>query len=69
VPVTDASVTAEVAIGQQGPAYGLAVTLHVELGGVSQQDAEKAVETAHQVCPYSRATRGNVVVTFEVEVA
>ena len=38
-------------------------------GGVSQEDAEKAVSVAHQVCPYSRATRGNVEVTLDVEVA
>jgi len=70
VRIQDASVTAEVGIGQQGEAFGLAVTLHVELGGgVSQEDAEKAVEVAHSVCPYSRATRGNVEVTLEVEVA
>ena len=69
VPVEDVAVTAEVGIGPLGEAYGLAVTLHVELGGgVSQADAEKAVSVAHEVCPYSRATRGNVDVTLEVEV-
>ncbi|MCW2826310.1 MAG: organic hydroperoxide resistance protein, partial [Aeromicrobium sp.] len=38
-------------------------------GGVSQEDAEKAVAVAHQVCPYSNATRGNIDVKLEVEVA
>jgi osmotically inducible protein OsmC len=70
VPVEDAAVTADVGIGPLGDAFGLAVTLHVELGGgISQEDAEKAVAVAHQVCPYSRATRGNVEVTLDVEVA
>ena len=35
----------------------------------SVEDAQKAVEVAHQVCPYSNATRGNVDVKLEVEVA
>jgi len=41
------------------------VTLHVELGGIEQAAAEHLVEAAHQVCPYSNATRGNVPVTLE----
>ena len=69
VPVEDVAVTADVGIGPLGEAFGLAVTLHVEMGGgVSQEDAERAVATAHEVCPYSRATRGNVDVTLDVEV-
>jgi Ohr subfamily peroxiredoxin len=71
VDVVDAAVTAEVGIGSNGEGgFGLAVTLNVEMGGgVSQEDAEKAVEIAHQVCPYSNATRGNIEVTLVVEVA
>lgn len=70
VTIEDASVTAEVGIGPDGGGFGLAVTLHVELGGgVSQEDAQRAVETAHQVCPYSNATRGNIDVQLEVDVA
>ncbi|QGG42799.1 organic hydroperoxide resistance protein [Aeromicrobium yanjiei] len=71
VQIEDSAVTAEVGIGPNDEGgFGLAITLHVELGGgVSQEDAEKAVEVAHQVCPYSNATRGNVDVTLEVEVA
>ena len=71
--LADSAVTAEVGIGPKKAGSGefeLAVTLHVELGGgVSQEDGERAVELAHQVCPYSNATRGNVEVTLEVEVA
>jgi Ohr subfamily peroxiredoxin len=71
VDVVDSAVTAEVGIGSNGKGgFELAITLHVELGGgVSQEDAEKAVAVAHEVCPYSNATRGNVEVTLEVEVA
>lgn len=70
VPIQDAAVTADVGIGPNGDGgFGLSVTLHVELGGVSQEDAEKAVAAAHQVCPYSNATRGNIDVVLDVEVA
>lgn len=71
VKIEDSAVTAEVGIGPNGDGgYELAVTLHVEIGGgVSQEDAERAVAAAHQVCPYSNATRGNVDVQLEVEVA
>ena len=70
VDLVDSAVTAEVGVGPDGKGgFGLAVTLIIELGGgVSQEDAEKAVAVAHQACPYSNATRGNIEVTLEVEV-
>ena len=65
----DSAVTAEVGIGPAGEgAFGLEVTLRVELGGVDQETAERLVEAAHQVCPYSNATRGNVPVKIETTV-
>jgi len=70
VVVTDSAVTAEVGIGpNDAGGFALEVTLHVELGGIEQSAAEALVEAAHQVCPYSNATRGNVPVTLEVETA
>ena len=45
------------------------MTLRVELGGIEQAAAEQLVEAAHQVCPYSNATRGNVPVTLETVTA
>ncbi len=71
IPVADSAVTAEVGIGKRddGVGFGLVITLRVELSGVSQEDAEKVAAAAHQVCPYSNATRGNVEVTLEVETA
>lgn len=69
-PISDAGVTAEVGIGpNDAGGFGLEVALHVELGGVDQATAEQLVEAAHQVCPYSNATRGNVPVTLETTVA
>ena len=44
---------------EAGP-FALDVTLAVEVGGLSQADAERLVADAHQVCPYSNAVRGNV---------
>ena len=61
--VADAEVKARVTIGktEQG-GFGLAVELHVTLPKLSKEEAHKVVEEAHQVCPYSVATRGNIEV-------
>ncbi|MEU3512140.1 organic hydroperoxide resistance protein [Streptomyces longwoodensis] len=68
VDVTDAAVTAEVGIGKQGEGFGLKVTLRVELPGtVDEATGRKLVEQAHQVCPYSNATRGNIEVDLVIE--
>ena len=66
IRLTDSSVTAEVGIGKQGEGFGLQVELVVGLPGVEQEVGEKLVDAAHQVCPYSNATRGNVDVTLRV---
>ncbi|MEU8486543.1 MULTISPECIES: organic hydroperoxide resistance protein [unclassified Streptomyces] len=68
VDISDAAVTAEVGIGKQGEGFGLAVTLRVELPeSVDAETGRKLVEQAHQVCPYSNATRGNIDVDLVVE--
>ncbi|CAL9312961.1 organic hydroperoxide resistance protein [Streptomyces olindensis] len=68
VDVSDAAVTAEVSIGKQGEGFGLAVTLRVELpDSVDEATGRKLVEQAHQVCPYSNATRGNIDVDLVIE--
>jgi len=61
-------VTGHVSIGQneKGPGFALAVKHVVTLPNLDQAAAEKLVHDAHQVCPYSNATRGNVEVEFEV---
>ena len=58
----ETSMTARVTIGSEGPAFLLAVELHGHLPGISQEDAAGLMATAHQVCPYSAATRGNIEV-------
>ncbi|RYE40324.1 MAG: organic hydroperoxide resistance protein, partial [Sphingobacteriales bacterium] len=57
------SVTAKVSIGSlEGGTFGLAVELAVNIPGVSIEEAQRLTERAHQVCPYSNATRNNIVV-------
>ncbi len=61
------TVKADVAIGQiDNGGFGLAVELNVNVPGVSQEEAEKLVNQAHEVCPYSNATRNNIEVTLNV---
>jgi len=58
-------VEADVTIGTiPGGGYGLAVALRVSIPGVEPQKVRELAEAAHQVCPYSNATRGNIDVTI-----
>jgi lipoyl-dependent peroxiredoxin len=66
VRIADSSVTAEVGIGKQGEGFGLAVVLDISLPGIEKEQANKLVEAAHQMCPYSNATRGNIDVELKV---
>jgi lipoyl-dependent peroxiredoxin len=64
---SDAKVTTEVGIGPRSEGgFGLDVALKVSLPGLTKQDAEALVAKAHQVCPYSNATRNNVDVKLSV---
>jgi lipoyl-dependent peroxiredoxin len=63
----DTSVTSTVGIGPRSEGgFGLEVSLDVSLPGLDRTEAEKLVEKAHQVCPYSNATRNNVDVRLRV---
>lgn len=62
------TVTAEVHLLQlDGGKFGLAVKLLVDVPGVDRATAEELVNKAHEVCPYSNATRGNIEVELEVK--
>jgi osmotically inducible protein OsmC len=65
----DVSITADVAIGpmtgKEG-AFSISVAMKVHVPGMDKEAAEKLVATAHQVCPYSNATRGNIDVALTV---
>ena len=62
----DLSVDAEVDLGPVGQAYGIAVRMTIRLPGMDHAQAQQLVDAAHEVCPYSNATRGNVPVTLTV---
>jgi Ohr subfamily peroxiredoxin len=66
VNTEDSLVEADVTIGPiANGAYGLAVALKVSIPGVDPDTVQSLTEAAHQVCPYSNATRGNIEVTLE----
>jgi len=71
VKLEDSHVTAKVGIGPIGlrGGFGLAVTLEVTLTGVDEDTARAVADKAHEVCPYSNATRGNIEVDVHVHVA
>jgi Ohr subfamily peroxiredoxin len=62
----DASIDASVGIGPLPTGFGIQAELKVSLPGVPREQAEALVQKAHQVCPYSNATRGNIDVTLTV---
>ncbi len=63
----ESSITARVSIGKnEKGGYQLAVEMDVAIKGVDKKTAEELVREAHQVCPYSNATRGNIEVTLKV---
>jgi len=55
-------IDAEVDLGPVGQAFGVAVRMKIALPGMDRAAAQKLIDDAHQVCPYSNATRGNIPV-------
>jgi Ohr subfamily peroxiredoxin len=65
---SDATVTATVGIGsREERSFGLTVALSIAVPGVPRNETETLVAKAHQVCPYSNATRNNIDVKLTVE--
>ncbi len=65
VDTKDAQVSASVGIGPNGAGgYGLAVELDIYTPNVAPERRQELADSAHQVCPYSNATRGNIEVTL-----
>jgi osmotically inducible protein OsmC len=62
----DVAVDAEVDIGPIPNGFGIAVRLKVTLPGMDREQADALVKAAHQVCPYSNATRGNIDVQLTI---
>lgn len=61
-------ITAEVSLGKnENGDLDLAVKMIADIQGVDREKAQELLEKAHQVCPYSRATRGNIEVTLSLK--
>jgi Ohr subfamily peroxiredoxin len=67
VDLDGVTVTAEVAIGKDGDGFALQAKLRGRLPGLERQRAEALMQAAHEVCPYSKATRGNLPVDLVLE--
>jgi osmotically inducible protein OsmC len=65
ITLTDTAITVDVGIGPNGQGgFGLQVAIEAELPGLDDATVQDLLAKAHQVCPYSNATRGNVEVTL-----
>lgn len=63
----DTSITATVGIGPRAEGgFGITADLAISLPGLARDEAQRLVDTAHQICPYSNATRNNVDVTLTI---
>ena len=62
--VTGSTVTAKVGIGKNDDGFGLIVEISANIPNVDAETARALLKKAHEVCPYSRATRGNITVTL-----
>ncbi|WP_328298483.1 organic hydroperoxide resistance protein [Streptomyces sp. NBC_00435] len=64
--ITGSTVTAEVGIGKNDDGFGIIVKISASIPNVDVATAKDLIEKAHQVCPYSKATRGNITVELAV---
>ena len=68
ITVGEISVEAQVSLNQaEGKGYFIGATLNTTIGGVDDETAKKLTEAAHQMCPYSKATRGNIEVKLNAK--
>ncbi|MCD2467040.1 organic hydroperoxide resistance protein [Streptomyces sp. MBT42] len=64
--ISGSTVTAEVGIGRNEDGFGIIVKISAAIPNVDAETAKSLIEKAHQVCPYSKATRGNITVELAV---
>ncbi|MEU4132112.1 Ohr family peroxiredoxin [Streptomyces wuyuanensis] len=64
VKLTSTEINAEISLQHGDDGYSLAAVLKLEVGGVDDAQAAELADAAHQICPYSKAIRGNVPVTI-----
>ncbi|GLT13536.1 organic hydroperoxide resistance protein [Vibrio algivorus] len=62
----DTHINSEVSIGPIEGGFGIAVKLEVNVGDLDKATAQELVNKAHEVCPYSNATRGNIAIELSV---
>ena len=62
----EAFIEGEVGIGPLPTGFGIEATLNIHLPGMDRAEAQKLVDAAHIVCPYSNATRDNIDVTLNI---
>jgi Ohr subfamily peroxiredoxin len=62
----DAAIDAEVDLALDDGNFSLIARLNVSLPGIDRETAEKLAARAHQICPYSKATRGNIAVQINI---
>jgi hypothetical protein len=66
IAVTGVTVNSDINLNMGDDGFSISATLNITVSGLAQADAEALVAAAHQVCPYSKATRGNIAVTLKV---
>ncbi|MBD0747167.1 organic hydroperoxide resistance protein [Streptomyces sp. CBMA152] len=64
--ISGSTVTAEVGIGKNDDGFGIIVKIAAAIPNVDEATARALIEKAHQVCPYSKATRGNITVDLAI---
>ena len=62
----DAAIDSEVDLGPTSLGYGVSVRMNISLPGLQRDQAQKLVDEAHKVCPYSNATRNNIDVKLNI---
>lgn len=67
VDTSNSVVNTEVGIGKEGESFGLSVKIRVNVPDVDKDTAQKLVDRTHELCPYSKATRGNIPVEVVAE--
>ena len=62
VDVSEATVDVQVSFNKDGEAFALSAELDVHIPGLDHDETQRLADLAHKVCPYSKATRGNIEV-------
>ncbi|WP_406387460.1 organic hydroperoxide resistance protein [Streptomyces sp. NBC_00887] len=64
IRLSSTEIDTELTLNHGSDGYSLAAVLNLSLGGVTQGEADELANAAHQICPYSKAIRGNIPVTI-----